>query len=317
MPKMTGVFIGDPHIAGSTIGARIGNYTEAVTEKLTEALSIARDHPADYACILGDTFSHPDPKGDVRNAALQVFAKGNRGEAWPFPIYVVIGNHDITGHTTETLESTAIETFNKAGVIDISEFIPEFDLFQIHYQHGIEKETFQSDAMIWAAHSNIVPDSIMGEHITIEDFKVGPRTKLVISGHWHNGYPVVRRTDGVLFANPGSLGRPRIDDADHQVQVALVEYDDKTMNVRYIPLMTAKPPSAVFSPLVLERRENKEQEVDRGAGFVEKLQDLRTTFLSQGDSLKLVEDAVKLADPGAKVVTEARRRIEKVRKEAV
>lgn len=317
MPKTTGVFIGDPHFAGSTIGVRIGNYTEAIAEKLTEALEIARDYPADYVCILGDTFSHPDPKGDVRNAALQVLARGNNGEMWPFPILCLVGNHDITGHTIDTLEATAIETFSKAGIVDLSESVPQFDLFQIHYQHGIEKETFKSDAAIWAAHSNIVPDFVMGEHITIDDFRVGPRTKLVISGHWHNGYPVVRRDDGVLFANPGSLGRPRVDDAKHEIQVAVVEYDDKSIDVRYIPLKTAKSPEAVFSRLVLERRENKEKEVDRGAGFVEKLQDLRATFLSQGDSLKLIEDAIKLADPGDAVVTEAKKRIEKTRKEVV
>ena len=317
MPKTTGVFIGDPHFAGGTIGARIGNYTEAVSEKLTEALEIARDHPADYVCLLGDLFSHPDPRGDVRNAALHVLARGNSGVPWPFPILSLVGNHDITGHTTETLEQTAIETFNKAGVIDISESVPRYDLFQIHYQHGIEKETFRSDASIWAAHSNIVPERIMGEHITIDDFRVGPRTRLVICGHWHHGYPVVRRDDGVLFANPGSLGRPRIDDAEHEIKVAIVEYDDHDIGVRYVPLTTAKPPSAVFSQLVLERRENKDIEVDRGAGFVEKLQDLRATFLNQGDSLKLIEGAIKLANPGDDVVSESRKRIEKVRREVV
>ena len=166
--KKIGVFIGDPHFAGSSVGIRLGNYTEAVAEKLTEALEIARDYPADYACILGDLFTHPDPKGEVRNAALNVLAKGNGGEPWPFPIMCVVGNHDISGHTTDTLEQTAIETFNKAGVIDISETVPELDLYQIHYQHGIEKEIFHGDAAIWAIHSYVVPEPIMGEFITIE-----------------------------------------------------------------------------------------------------------------------------------------------------
>ena len=316
MPKTTGVFIGDPHFAGSSVGVRLGNYTEAVADKLTEALEIARDYPADYVCILGDLFTHPDPKGEVRNATLQVLAKGNKNQAWPFPIYAVIGNHDIAGHTTDTLEQTAIETFSKAGAIDISESVPEFDLYQIHYQHGIEKEIFHSDAAIWAIHSYVVPEPIMGEFITIDDFRVGPRTKLVIAGHWHNGYPVTRRADGVLFANPGSLGRPRIDDAEHTVQIAVVEYDEKSIDVRYVPLTTARPPEEIFSRTVLERRRNKGDQVDRGSGFVEKLQDLRATFLNQGDSLKLIDDAVKLADPGNEVASEARRRIEKVRKEA-
>jgi len=292
----------------------LGNYTEAIAEKLTEALSIARDYPADYACILGDMFSHPDPKGEVRNAALHVLARGNGGEAWPFPIICVVGNHDIAGHTTDTLEQTAIETFSKAGVVHLNADVPEHDLFLIHYQHGVEKETFHSNATIWAAHSYIVPEPIMGEYVTIDDFRVGPRTKLVISGHWHNGYPIVRRSDGVIFANPGSLGRPRIDDAGHDVQVAIVEYDAKGIDIRYVPITSAKPPESVFSHVVLEGKKKADEVGGRGAGFVEKLESLRATFLTQGDSLKLIDDAVKILDPGEDVVTEARQRIEKVRK---
>ena len=96
----------------------------------------------------------------------------------------------------------------------------------------------------------------------------------------------------------------------------MVEYDEDSVDVRYVPLMTARPPEEIFSRSVLERRRNRGDQVDRGSGFVEKLQDLRATFLNQGDSLKLIDDAIRLADPGREVASEARYRIEKVRKEA-
>ena len=315
MGKTCGVFIGDPHYAGRSIGARMDDYTASVSEKMTEALSIARDYPADYVCILGDLFHQPDPPGVVRNEALRVLVTGNGGERWPFEIMVVVGNHDISGQTTRTLERTAVETINRSGVIDILQESITHDLFAIHYEHDIESKTFQSDRAIWAIHSYLLPSAFMGPHVLVDDFVVGPRTKVVMSGHWHSGYPVVKRSDGVLFANPGSLGRPRVDDADHEVKVAVVEYDEDGADVRYVPLESAKPAHKVFPSAALKKSDGPK--VQEKSVFAETLDELRRGFDTKGDSLTLMQRAADTIVPGDDVVAECRKRIERQRKEDV
>jgi exonuclease SbcD len=313
MGKTCGVFIGDPHYAGRSIGARMDDYTAAISEKMLESLTIARDYPADYVCILGDLFHQPDPPGIVRNEVLRVLVMGNDGERWPFEILAVIGNHDISGHTVKTLERTAVETLNKSGVIDICQESITHDLFTIHYEHDIESRTFQSDRAIWAIHSYVLPSAFMGPHVLVDDFEVGPRTKVVMCGHWHSGYPVVRRSDGVLFANPGSLGRPRVDDADHEIKIAVVEYDDEGADVRYVPLESAKPAHRVFPSAALERSDGPK--VQQQSVFADTLEELRRSFDTKGDSLTLMQRAADLLAPGDDVVTECRNRIEQQRKE--
>lgn len=313
MGKTCGVFIGDPHYAGRSIGARMDDYAASVSEKMTEALTIAREYPADYACILGDLFHQPDPPGIVRNEALRVLVSGNGGERWPFEILAVVGNHDISGHTTRTLERTAVETLNKSGVIQILDESLTHDLFAIHYEHDVESKSFSSDLSIWAVHAYVLPSAFMGPHVLVDDFAVGPRTKVVVCGHWHSGYPVVRRSDGVLFANPGSLGRPRVDDADHDVKVAVVEYDEDGADVRYIPLESAKPANRIFPSAALVRSDGPR--VQDKSVFAETLEDLRRGFDTKGDSLVLMQRAADLLEPGDDVVTEARRRIEDQRKD--
>lgn len=313
MGKTCGVFIGDPHYAGRSIGARMDDYAASVSEKMMEALTIAKDYPADYVCILGDLFHQPDPPGIVRNEALRVLMTGNDGERWPFEILAVVGNHDISGQTTRTLERTAVETLNRSGVIDIFQESVKNDLFAIHYEHDIEAKSFQSDRAIWAIHAYVLPSSFMGPHILVDDFVVGPRTRVVMCGHWHSGYPVVKRSDGVLFANPGSLGRPRVDDADHDVKVAVVEYDDDGADVRYVPLESAKPAHKIFPSAALRRSDGPK--VQEQSVFADTLNELRRTFDTKGDSLTMVQRAADLLAPGDDVIAECRKRIEQQRKD--
>lgn len=312
MSRTCGVFIGDPHYAGRSIGARMDDYASSISEKMTEALSIARDYPADYVCILGDLFHQPDPPGIVRNEAIRVFVEGNAGERWPFEILTVVGNHDISGQTTRTLERTAVETLNRSGVIRIFNEDPTHDIFAAHYEHDIESKELESERAIWAVHAYVLPSSFVGPHVLVDDFHVGPRTRAVISGHWHTGYPVVKRSDGVLFANPGSIGRPRVDDADHDVKIAVVEYDDDAVDIRYVPLESAKPAKQIFPSAALVKSDGHRGQDE--SVFADTLEELRRNFDTKGDSLTLVERASDLLQPGAEVVSEARRRIEEQRK---
>ncbi len=304
-----GVYIADPHFAHNTTAMRFDNFLEAISDKFLETLYHARDIGADHFVCLGDLFDKPEPLGIVRNRVISIINKGNDGQGWPFRIKLVLGNHDLPGHTRGTLEQTAVETLNRTETLDIIEEDEEFGIFAGHYRHDMEQAVFQSQMPIWAIHSYIVPDALqLGKHVLIDDFKTTPETRLVMSGHWHGGYSVYKRSDGVIFANPGSLGRVRISE-DHTVKMAVVQRDGDLVRVDYVPLKTAKRPEMIFD---MSLKKAKKGDVD-AANFSAALETARVNVQMRSDSIDVVNKFASIDGTPKKVLDEAIRRIKDFR----
>jgi len=222
---------------------------------------------------------------------------------------MVLGNHDIFGHNRLTIERTASETLNKAGVVDIFDEDEEIGLFAGHYENNIEKRRFESEMPVWAIHSYILPDPYLGPHVLIDDFKASPGTKLVMSGHWHEGFPVIRRKDGVLFANPGSLGRTSIRDASHVIQVAVVRRDGERVDVEYVPIRSAKRAELIFDM----RQRNRVGNGNGAKGFADSVSGARTSIEMSTDGIDLIHKFARSDDVPKPVVDEAIRQIRQFR----
>ena len=300
-----GVYVADPHFAMDVPASRSDDYLEAVGNKFLESLTIARDIGADHYVILGDLFNRADPPGIVRNKVAEIIVGGT----WPFEILMVLGNHDIFGHNRLTLERTAVETLNKAGLIDIFDENDQVGVFAGHYEYNIENKVFQSEMPIWAVHSYILPTSFLGPHVLIDDFKVSENTRLVISGHWHEGFPITRRRDDVIFANPGSLGRTSIKDASHKIQVAVVNRDADHIEVEYVPLKSAKRSEVIFDM----RPRGKPTDKTRSEWFAESVANARSTIEKSMDSIDLVHRFAKEDKTPRIVVDEAVKQITRFR----
>jgi len=300
----TGVYVADPHFAMEVPASRMDDYLEAVGNKFLESLYITRDMGIDHYVILGDLFNKADTPGTVRNRVIDILARGNDGSPWPFRVMMVLGNHDIFGHNRLTIERTTAETLNKTGVIDIFDEDEELGIYAGHYEINIEKKHHQSEMPIWAVHSYIVPAPFLGPHILVDDFVVSEGTRLVISGHWHEGYPPVRRRDGVTFANPGSLGRTSIKDASHPVQIAVVSRDGDRIDVEYIPIKSAKRPEIVF-----DMRKGQPTNGNSAKGFAASVQSARSTIERGADGIALVHHFAEEDEVPRRIVDEAVRQI--------
>jgi len=321
------VVTGDLHFKGVNPKARLDNYMEAIIAKLYEVFKIAKNTEADAIIIPGDLFDSPNMSwGTV--AELSRILKSA-----PCLILVIPGNHDLYGGNPTSKTRTP---YNLLATLQLV-----WDLTENHYlvtNHNggviVTGHSFTVDTDTEAGRDQFFPSSVTDletreftsihvvhsmlldrspgfdiRHTLISQVKT--TANVIISGHDHTGFGVVRRDDGVLFINPGALCRlsAHASEIERQVQVAVLTVnDDGQCSAELVPLLSAKPGDQVLS------REHIEEAQARN----EKLDEFLSLLASEGESKFLevrdiVEDIAARENIPANVKTEALERLGRAR----
>lgn len=302
-----GIFIGDPHFQGISISSRKDIFLDSIITKFIESLNSAKDQNVDYIVILGDVFSAPEPSGKIRNLILNLLLRGNNGKEWPFEMYTLIGNHDIIGHTINSINRTAIQTLITAEALKMVDESNKYGIYFGHFDHYFKEKTIKSKMPIWALHANILPQQFYDDYVLIEDFQVQPETKIVISGHYHPGYDIITRDDGVIFANPGSLARVSSHDIRDNVQIALIENNNENITIEYQPITSAKKADMVFDLGKIKQVKEKSVDVKDFISVVNKAQSIINEEKNVITLVKKFAGDIKIEN---KIINEAIKRIE-------
>lgn len=309
--KSRGLFVTDIHARGDEkVSLRKDDFLKAIVAKLREAMNIAKEEKLDYVVIGGDLFDKWDPAASVQNALINVFMHDDDGNDWPFKKYVVVGNHDLYGYVWEKFHQAAIKNMIDARVLTKLDEDKELGLYGGHYDHSVEAGKYMSDMPIWYVHHFIMPQPFIGSHYLIGDMKVSPSTKAVISGHYHPGYPIKKRKDGVIFANPGSLARNSISDMKHIVSVAIVSLDGDEVKVEYRPLKSAAPYEEIFE--IADQKAEDHNPVDVEA-FMGVIDSAREMIKEGSDSVELLSHLGSELGINESIIEEAKRRVLKAR----
>jgi len=309
-----GLYIGDPHFIDH-IPNRKDNFLNSISTKFQESLEIARNIGLDYLVILGDLFNQCEPPAVVRNKVVEILAKGNGGKKWPFDIFLTIGNHDLYYHSSSTLEKTAIKTLETTGLIKIVKSSEKYGIYFGHFEHGIEKHKINVDFPILAMHSNILPHKAIMDHVLISDFSTNDNNKLVVSGHYHDGYPIMEKSPGLFFANPGALGRISVTDMKRTVQVMMVELNrGEVDNIEYIPLTSAQPGSLIFDEKIIDAKKRKELDISE---FVKSIDSAKIIINQKTDILGAIKQFGIDNNIEKQIIDEAVRRIMGVAKKEI
>lgn len=281
------LFATDFHIMGTTPSSRIDNYPQTIKNKIDEIFDIASREQVDFVVLGGDIFETYNASISVIREALQSFK--NR----EVPIFSVLGNHDLYGHTIKTFHRSAVSVMEMAEAINIVDFDKERGLCFLHYYTGIEEDlakdnkspselvqqALDGQAIIWVTHAMISDKELkyISRNIVIDNIKVSTKTKLVLCGDYHPGFPTTIRDDGVVFINPGAVSRRNAtqDNLTRDVQIALVQYDPNDFSydikVDYVKLKSALPANKVFD---LEKIKSGKTEKQKTFSYIEKLQNL-------------------------------------------
>ncbi len=322
-PIFRAVYVTDTHFRASNPRSRVDDYSGAVLAKFDWVVNYAIEQKVDAIIHGGDWFDTFEASESVKIRLMWIL---NKAREHKIPVVTTPGSHDVHGYNLDTLGRASLGVLEAGGMVTVLRRGDSWiwmDPAQgdgvsiIGCPHSIDLDS-EDDRyyiqrsgvdgfVILIAHGNLVdhelPDGF--DHTRIENVKVD--ADLVLSGHYHAGYALHRRVDGVTFANPGSLAR--VDDSRRnrarKPLICYIEVWPKSGGVR--PPVTVEPiPVSIAADDVFG---DKEPEVDDVLVDVSKLVDY---FRDETDAAGTVVDLddlirrVRLDDVDPELVNRAR-----------
>lgn len=318
------IITGDWHFKGVNPKARLDNFQQSLTRKIYEVYDLARQHNADAIIVPGDLTDSP-------NTAWGTIAElGYILQQAPCKVLAIHGNHDIWAGNPGSKHRTPFGMLAKLNLIcDLNEqhfgadecfvtgqgFTVDTDTPNGKWQYDLPEHIqsrIENSLGIHVVHSMLLNKSpgFDMRHTLINEVKTN--ANIIISGHEHLGFGIIKRKDGVLFINPGALCRltAHPGEIERQVQVALLTIENGQAHAELIPLKSALPGHEVLSRKHLEQESERDERVER---FLQLLaQEGESRFLEIRD---IVEDIAAREKLPELVKKEALLRISRAREE--
>lgn len=338
---------GDLHFRSENPKNRKDNFVKTLLMKLHEVCDIAVKHHVNAIIIPGDIFDSATV-GLSTISELACHLKWLQG-AYDITFLVVSGNHDLPAGNKAALSRTPFGLLSKLGIvwdlenkyyIEGTASLYNEDAFNVHVtgsgfdfqtdtpegvnqfiqpelaaqtSEGIIVKKFNAPR-VHVVHSMLlasVPTFPM-RHTLID--QVETDADIIISGHYHEGFGVIRRKDGKLFINPGALCRLSASKAEmeRQIQVALLTIRDKTdFDAELIPLRSARPAEEVLDREAIVEKVEHENWLE---SFFEKLsEEGEAKFLEVQEILDNIASREKIKpevkDEALKRIGEAREKL--------
>lgn len=276
------LFAGDPHLRGTNPRNRIGSYREDVKAKLAEVFQLAVDHRVQAIILPGDTWDSPEVTLGV------MFDFADLLDQTPVDIITTIGNHDVYGYNLETYWRTSLRLLEKlvprfhvvykptdvwivgGTQISFEPYSAKIDINQYGYSPEGDLANFPG-IKIHVAHGMLLDHKPPFDRYTmVQD--VPTQADVILTGHEHTGYGVIKRKDGKIFCNPGALMRIKASHAEinRRPQVALITVDKGKADVRLIPLTCAKPGDEILDRSAIDAEEQRQYAMEQFSALIKK-----------------------------------------------
>jgi predicted phosphodiesterase len=227
--------------------------------------------------IAGDVFDSYD------KASFSLLGQLERAfKSCNFPVFTVIGNHDVPGDNLEDLPITALGDLISRGAINIldEEEIDGIKILGIHWGGKFYQElvtnSLKLEHDIVIAHAPVENSKILfGDSVDVNtlSMKTTRKKTIVVFGDRHSGHrPIIK--NNVSYCNPGSFTKKAFDEKDQTPHLILI---DDNLTVEYIPI----PPSE-------EERGFIAREPSKEFANLLKFEEVKT--LSPLDAVKAVQD---------------------------
>lgn len=317
------IVTGDLHFRSENPRSRKDIYQEALLTKLYEVVQIALDHKTHKIIIPGDVF-------DSSNVSLPTIGKLANffkycWEEHKIAFYAISGNHDLPAGNKSALPRAPFGLLTKLQfILDIENELIDLDWPIELTGYGFDYRTdtpegcnqflsgiYSDQPIIHVVHSMLLASAptFPMRHTLIDDVQTD--ADIIISGHYHDGFGVIRRKDGKLFINPGSLCRLSASEREMKrtIQVAVLTVRSKTdFEAELIPLQSVRPAEEVLDREAIIEKKEHENWLEN---FFETLQeDGEAKFL---EVREIVDSMAKMEKLSPSVKDEALRRISNAR----
>lgn len=252
---------GDLHYTDKAPERRKDDYYQTLRDKVQQALSIFAEERCDWVFQPGDFFDSPQVGNRVKADVIRML------KDCPFKVLACAGQHDIFGHSLETLPSSPLSVLQAADVVTLlgeKEFV-----LSVGNQNT---KCFQRKIAIYGASFGEeipTPESLESLNILVIHRMIGnyplwpdqpledprsflrkyPAFSVVLAGDYH--YRFSDRYQGRVIVNPGAVVRKTISKFDLELRpaVCILDLEDlslKTIELKFQPVeevfdLTRKP----------------------------------------------------------------------------
>lgn len=282
------IITGDWHWRGTNPKSRLDNYQEALTSKIREVFTLAKEHNAIAILQPGDLTHSPNINLNTVGDFTDLLTEA------PVPIISIPGNHDTGCGNLDVVPRTPFGLLSRLGLIknahgglvmmDCEEevlvsghgfnYMTDTDKSQYAMSKGIS----DTATIIHLTHGMLLEKEPGFDirHTLISELELLPDLPdVLVVGHEHIGFGIKEITGKLtgkrcLVINPGALGRltAHIEEMERQVQVCLLTIEDGNISADLISLQTANPGYEVLSREHIEAEQEREERMQKFLGLL-------------------------------------------------
>lgn len=315
MTKFTIITASDIHIGDINPRSRIDDFKETILGKIEQIRKECIKRDADAFIIAGDLFNFKNPNKNTHGLVrelIELFKK------FKCPIYMIPGNHDLTGNNLESLKEQPLGVLFASGtVINLAEeklskkghrglgesTLPKVSLVGIPYMEDLDISSITLPpkenciAQICVLHLYAGPQAgvVFKERLYGYDEIASLESNVFVIGHYHVDQGIQVLNDK-HFINLGAITRGSIaeENINHQPKIGIIKInsdgDKTTIETESIPLQI-KPAEEVFD---LVKREKEKKEIIEIQQFVDQLI-IGTSSATAHDSIESTIDKMEVA----------------------
>lgn len=231
------LFWADPHLSPRPPISRKDDYAKSILQKIQYVAELAHLHSAETV-MLGDLFHHRDP---ARTPFWLFTELAYVLQAFPFPPYVVVGNHDCQPSGLRSLMSSPLGGLIQANLLQrcwgffADDWVIHFLDYPFKQEDYLNVPKADKNFMVRIACTHWNLDTLDDTGLMGQEVLFASGYNLIINGHEHRK-EVLKRENGIIIKVP-ALSRRSIVTAQQEVppEVLLLETTDYSYTWLPIP----------------------------------------------------------------------------------
>jgi exonuclease SbcD len=265
------LFITDTHFRDTAPKSRVDNIMKTQFEELGDIVQIVHEYGVDAILHGGDFFDTKKPSHQLVAEIIEWC------KVVAVPIFVTIGNHDVTGYNLDSVRNSGLGVLFESGAVSVlnDEVYEEEKIVirgihtALNFEQNYNLESkYDGYVKILTSHNYVIPTDEMPFGF-IHPKDIPTNADLVLCGHYH--VPFDYTGQNTRWINPGATSRWSIDQKDRVPTALIIDVDKGQCRVKSIALPRAKSGDVLFDLDQVQAEKQRERDVKEFADSLEEV----------------------------------------------